>query len=48
MNKMTEKKLSKIISQESLFANGILLTSDEIYGRCHDYSCNIDLNLTTN
>lgn len=48
MNKMTEKKLSKQISQGSLFGNGMLLTSDEMYGRCRGYLCNINLNLKTN
>jgi hypothetical protein len=48
MNKTTEKKLSKQISQGFLFGNGMLLTSNEIYERCWGYSCNINLNLTTN
>jgi hypothetical protein len=48
MNKITEKKLSKLISQGSLFWNGMLLTSDEIYGKFQGYSCNTNLNLKTN
>ncbi len=48
MNKITEKKLAKQISLGSLFGNGMLLTSDQIHGRCRDYSCNINLNLKTN
>ncbi|MGA9188036.1 MAG: hypothetical protein WB014_05595 [Methanosarcina sp.] len=48
MNKITEKKLSKRISQGSLFENGMLLTSDEIYGKFQGYSCNTNLNLKTN
>ncbi|WP_155396800.1 hypothetical protein [Methanosarcina barkeri] len=48
MNKMTEKKLSKQISQGTLFGNGMLLTSEEIYTRCWGHSCNINLNLKTN
>jgi hypothetical protein len=48
MNKTTEKKLSKQISQGFLFRNGMLPTSDEIYERCRGYSCNINLNLKTN
>jgi hypothetical protein len=48
MNKMTEKKLSKRISQGSLFGNGMLLTSEEIYTRCWGYSGNTNLNLKTN
>lgn len=48
MNKITEKKLSKLISQGSLFWNGMLLTSDEIYGKVQGYSCNTNTNLKTN
>jgi len=48
MNKITEKRLSKQISQGSLFGNGMLLTSEEIYTRCWGHSCNINLNLKTN
>ncbi len=48
MNKTTEKKLSKKISQGSLFGNGMLLTSEEIYEKCWGYSCNINLNSKTN
>jgi hypothetical protein len=48
MNKITETKLSKQISQGSLFWNGMLLTSDEIYGKSQGYSRNTDLNLKTN
>jgi len=48
MNKITEKKLSKRISHGSLFENGMLSTSDEIYGKFQGYSCNTNLNLKTN
>ncbi len=48
MNKITEKKLSKLISRGSLFWNGMLLTSDEIYGKFKGYSCSTTLNLKTN
>ncbi len=48
MNKITEKKLSKQISQGSLFGNGMLLTSEELYERCWGHSYNIHLKLKTN
>jgi hypothetical protein len=48
MSKITEKKLSKLISQGSLFWNGMLLTSDEIYEKVQGYSYNTNLNLKTN
>jgi len=48
MNKMTEKQLSKKISQRFLFGNGMFLTLTEICERCWGYSCSINLNLITN